>query len=164
MKIRVLGIDPGTAIVGWAVLDCVSDRVRPVRYGQIVTAKELSDAERLSEVAADLEEIVRLYRPQEAAVEKLFFFKNQKTIITVSQSRGVILQVLHGFGVRVFEYTPLQVKQAVTGYGRADKTQVQQMVKNIAGLKQVPQPDDVADALAVGICHAAGRRLKEKTV
>lgn len=152
-KLRVIGIDPGTATTGWAVMEKKQDQLFPLGFGFIKTAKKKSEAERLEEVGSDLESILDRFAPQEAAIEKIFFFKNQKTVIPVSQSRGAILLTLAKKGVKVASYTPLQVKQAVTGYGRAEKKQVQFMVKEILKLKKIPKPDDVADALAIAICH-----------
>lgn len=158
MMLRILGIDPGTATTGWAILESKNGDIRPLAYGCISTARGDSDEDRLSEIAGDLEKIIKKYRPQEAAIEKIFFFKNQKTIITVAQARGAILLTLSRNGVTVFGYTPLVVKQAITSYGRAQKKQVQEMTKNILGLKTIPRPDDCADAIAIAICHINSRR------
>lgn len=128
-------------------------------FGHISTAKNNSEENRLAEIATDLENIIEKYRPQEAAVEQLFFFKNKKTIISVGQSRGGILLTLERKDVKISSYTPLQVKQSVTGYGKAEKKQVQLMVKNILKLQAVPKPDDTADALAIAICHINSRKL-----
>ena len=158
-KLRVLGIDPGTATVGWAILDETKGEVRAVAYGHIATSPKNTTAERLFEVAKDLEQIIKKYKPEESAVEDLFFFKNVKTVMTVSQSRGAILLTLEKNCVNVFGYTPLQVKQALTGYGRAEKKQVQTMVKEILKLKSIPKPDDVADAIAIALCHLNSRKM-----
>ncbi len=158
-SVTILGIDPGTALVGWAVLRDNQGRVEALAYGHIATSPKLSLAARLAEIARDLRGIIREHQPDEAAVEELFFFKNQTTVMPVSQARGAILLTLHELGVRIFEYTPLQVKQALTGYGRADKQQVQLMVKNILGLKEIPKPDDTADAIAIALCHAHSRKI-----
>lgn len=157
---RILGIDPGTATLGWGVIEADGRGYTPLAYGHISTEKTLSPSLRLKEIADDLEALIRLHQPAEAAVEELFFFKNQKTIIAVAQARGVILLTLERFGVKVCGYTPLEVKQALTNYGRADKSQVQLMTKNILKLKSVPKPDDAADALALAICHANRRRME----
>ena len=159
--LRVLGVDPGTAIVGWAILDEVGGQVSAIAYGHITTSPENSTAERLFEVVKDLEQIIEKYKPQEAAVEDLFFFKNVKTVMKVSQARGSILLTLERFCVNIFEYTPLQVKQALTGYGRAEKKQIQLMVKNILKLKDIPKPDDTADAIAIALCHLNSRKMRE---
>lgn len=157
---RILGIDPGTATVGWGVIDIRGGKTVSVAFGHISTSKDLSDEKRLSEIARDLEMIVREYRPEEAAVEELFFFKNQKTIISVAQARGVILLTLENLCVSISGYTPLQVKQALTNYGRADKGQVQLMVQAILKLPEIPTPDDTADALAIALCHASRRKVE----
>jgi len=156
---RFLGVDPGTATTGWAILESNDKDCIPVAYGAILTDKNKSDEERLFEIAKDLEEIIKRYKPAEAAVENLFFFKNQKTIITVAQARGAILLTLRKNHVRIFGYTPLQVKQALTSYGRAEKRQVQLMAKEILKLKSLPKPDDTADAMAVCLCHINSRKL-----
>ena len=159
--VRVLGVDPGTAIVGWAILDETKGCVTAIAYGHITTSPQNSTAERLFEVVRDLECIIEKYRPHEAAVEDLFFFKNVKTVMKVSQARGSILLTLQRFCVSIFEYTPLQVKQALTGYGRAEKKQIQLMVKNILKLKEIPKPDDTADAIAIALCHLNSRKMRE---
>ena len=115
-------------------------------------------SQRLLEISRDIKEVLALYKPSEAGVEELFFFKNQKTVISVAQARGAILLTLEENNVSIFGYTPLQVKQALTNYGRADKAQVQQMVKALLKLKEIPKPDDTADALAIALCHAQRRR------
>ncbi len=156
---RILGIDPGTALVGWAVIEEKNGQILPVAFGHISTSQKKSDESRLLEISRDLENIIKKYKPKEAAVEKLFFFKNQKTIIEIGQSRGAILLTLEQKSVSIANYTPLQVKQSVTGYGKAEKKQVQLMVKNILKLKSVPKPDDTADAIAIAICHLNSRKL-----
>jgi crossover junction endodeoxyribonuclease RuvC len=158
-NLRVLGLDPGTATTGWAILEENKGRIIPLAFGHISTPKNTPESKRLLEINRDVLKIVRKYKPQEAAVEKLFFFKNKKTIIAVGQSRGSLLLTLEENRVKVFGYTPLQVKQALTGYGRAEKKQVQLMVKNILNLKSVPKPDDTADAIAIAICHIHSRKL-----
>jgi len=156
--LRVLGIDPGTATTGWAVVEERKGQLKPVAFGHIATSPKKEEAERLLEIAQDLEKIIRKYKPQEAAIEKVFFFKNQKTIIQIGQSRGIILLTLEQEKVKIFNYTPLQVKQALTGYGRAEKKQMQIMAKSILQLKTLPKPDDVADALAIAVCHLNSRK------
>ena len=156
---KILGIDPGTATTGWAIIEKTGDTLLPLAYGHISTSKVDSDDERILEVSDDLARIIQKHRPTEAAIESLFFFKNQKTVIQVAQSRGAILLTLKQNSVRVSSYTPLQVKQALTGYGRAEKKQMQLMVQNILHLKSLPKPDDVADALAIAVCHANSRIL-----
>ncbi len=165
--VRILGIDPGTATTGWAILEQHKKGLVPVAYGHISTSPKDSTCQRLKEVARDIEEIIKKYNPTESAVEDLFFFKNIKTAMKVSQSRGAIMLTLIKANLKVFEYTPLQVKQAVTGYGRAEKKQVQLMVKNILKLNEIPKPDDTADALAIAICHMQSRNFsiaKEESV
>lgn len=156
---KILGIDPGTATTGWAIIEIRGDKLLPLAYGHISTSKNDSDDERILEVSDDLAGIIREHQPTEAAIETLFFFKNQKTVIQVAQSRGAILLTLRQNSVRVFGYTPLQVKQALTGYGRAEKKQMQQMIKSVLHLNAIPKPDDVADALAIAVCHANSRAI-----
>jgi crossover junction endodeoxyribonuclease RuvC len=156
---KILGIDPGTATTGWAIIEIKGDKLLPLAYGHISTSKNNSDAERILEVSTDLAKIIQKHKPEESAIESLFFFKNQKTVIQVAQSRGAILLTLSQNNVKVFSYTPLQVKQALTGYGRAEKKQMQQMIKSVLQLSCIPQPDDVADALAIAVCHANSRAI-----
>jgi crossover junction endodeoxyribonuclease RuvC len=158
--LRVLGIDPGTATTGWAVLEEKDGKIIPVAYGHIETSKKNSDEERLCEICADLEKIIKKYQPQEAAIEKIFFFKNQKTVIAVAQARGAIILTLKQKNIIIAGYTPLQIKQALTSYGRAEKKQVQEMVKNILNLKCIPKPDDTADAIAIALCHLNSLKFK----
>lgn len=157
---KILGIDPGTAIVGWGIIEPKNGTAQPIRFGHISTSKTLSPEKRLVEIQNDLETILKEFHPKEAAVEDLFFFNNQKTAISVAQARGVILLTLERFGVKIYNYTPLQVKQALTNYGRAEKVQVQMMVKSVLRLSVIPKPDDVADALAIAICHMNRRTME----
>ena len=157
---RILGIDPGTATVGWGVLEAHGSTLTALAYGHIATSPALPLSERIAEIARDLREISTQYSPEEASVEKIFFFKNQKTVIAVSQARGAILLTLQTLGIRLSEYTPLQVKQSLTGYGRAEKKQTQIMIKSILKLAEIPKPDDVADALALALCHANSRKYQ----
>jgi crossover junction endodeoxyribonuclease RuvC len=153
---KTLGIDIGTAITGWSVVewDPVNrSKYKVLGYGAILTSSKLPMPARLGQIYTELEDIIKKYKPAHMAVEDLFFFKNQKTVIKVGQARGVVIVCGINNGLQVFDYTPLQVKQAVTSYGRAEKRQVQEMVTRILGLKEVPKPDDVADALAVAVCH-----------
>lgn len=152
--VRILGIDPGIAIVGWGVLDYAGFKFRPVAYDSITTKAGLPVEERLSQVYTQLSEIIEKYKPEAMAVEELFWNTNQKTGIVVAEARGVILLCARQHGVPIFEYTPLQVKQAVVGYGRAEKKQVITMVTTLLGLEKPPKPDDTADALALAMCHA----------
>lgn len=158
--LRVLGIDPGTATTGWAVLEEKSGIVSSLAFGHISTDKNKTEESRLQEISDDLKKIISKYRPHEVAVEQLFFFKNKKTIIQVGQARGAVLLTLEQKNVNIFGYTPLQVKQALTGYGRAEKKQLQLMVKNILKLRAVPKPDDTADAIAIALCHINSRKMK----
>ena len=157
---RILGIDPGTATTGWAIIDSQNNKTKAIAYGHIQTHKDTPSTKRLKEIANDITELVKKYHPEESAVEDLFFFKNVKTVMTVSQARGAILLTLEQQNVKIAEYTPLQVKQAITGYGRADKKQIQETIKTIFNLKEIPKPDDTADALAVAFCHASSRIFK----
>lgn len=160
---RILGIDPGLAIVGWAVLDSNRGNVQPVAFGAIRTPAHTKIEERLLIIKKDLETIIDKYHPEEMAIEELFFNTNITTGIPVSEARGVILCTAHEQGVKISEYTPLQVKQAVVGYGRAEKHQVIAMVTSILKLKAPPKPDDTADAVAIAICHAqcSGSAMKK---
>ena len=157
----ILGIDPGFAIVGWGVIESVRGNVRPIAYGAITTPAHTSLESRLLMIERDLTEIIEKYKPDEMAVEELFFNTNITTGIAVAEARGVIICTAHRLGVKVNEYTPLQVKQAVVGYGRAEKKQVITMVSSLLKLEKPPKPDDTADAVAVAICHSrcAGSRL-----
>lgn len=158
---RVIGIDPGYAIVGYGVLDYWQNQFHPVNFGAICTDAGMPFPTRLEKIYTELDNLLERFQPQAMAVEKLFFTTNQKTGIDVAQARGVILLCAQQHGVELFEYTPLQVKSSVTGYGKAEKNQVMQMVKTLLGLDAVPKPDDTADALAVAICHghSAGSSL-----
>jgi crossover junction endodeoxyribonuclease RuvC len=157
---KIIGIDPGTAIIGWGVIEEQRGNHSAIAYGHITTEKGLDPAERLCTLADELENVLRLHSPEEAAVEEIFFSTNVKTAIAVSQARGVILLTLKRFGVNISGYTPNQVKQSVTGYGSADKQQVQLMTKNILHLPTIPKPDDTADAIAIALCHAFSRKTR----
>jgi crossover junction endodeoxyribonuclease RuvC len=162
-ELVILGIDPGTAITGWGIIKETKQGIEMVAYGCIETSKDRTDVQRLKETANDLEAIIKEYQPDEMAIEELFFFKNLKTAIKVAQSRGVLMYVTIQNKVSVDEYTPLQIKQALTGYGRADKKQMQLMVQQVLKLKDIPKPDDAADALAVAICHQQSRKITQLT-
>ncbi len=151
---RILGIDPGYAIVGYGVIDYIGNKFKIIEYGAITTDANEEMNFRFKTIHDDLNRIIERTNPEFMAIEELFFNSNQKTAINVAQARGVLLLSALNHGVRVYEYTPLQVKQAVVGYGRADKTQVQQLTKTLLNLETVPKPDDTADALAIAICHA----------
>ncbi|MFM8322631.1 MAG: crossover junction endodeoxyribonuclease RuvC [Chloroflexota bacterium] len=157
----VIGVDPGTATTGYGVVRENADgSLSMVAYGAIQTPAGAPMPERLLELHRQLSEILLLHRPQSGAVEKLFFARNVTNAITVGQGRGVALLVLAQAGVTIAEYTPMEVKQAVAGYGGAQKPQIQAMVKALLNLEQIPRPDDAADALAVAICHAHSARLR----
>lgn len=149
----VLGIDPGSAITGYGLVREVGNRLEAVEYGCIRTSPTKPIELRLKIIYNEMKELVQKYRPDHFAVEELFFNKNVRTALTVGQARGVVILAGAECGLPVHEYTPLQVKQAVAGYGRAEKTQIQFMVKTLLNLPEIPKPDDVADALAVAICH-----------
>lgn len=153
-QMRILGIDPGYAILGYGVLDMTGNHFSVVTYGSIFTEAKMELPDRLQTLYEGLCQIIETYKPEEAAIEELFFNNNAKTAILVGEARGVaVLACAHG-GLKISEYTPLQIKQALVGYGRAEKVQVQSMVKAILHLEAVPKPDDTADALAAAICHA----------
>ena len=158
---RVLGVDPGLATVGFGVVESDRGRLTHIRHGVITTSPDWPLPRRLLGIADDLLALVEAFRPQSAAVEELFFSKNVTTGLAVAHGRGVILMTLARLEVPVFSYKPMQVKQAVAGYGGADKKQVMEMTRQLLGLEAQPRPDDAADALAVAICHAhaAGSRL-----
>ena len=150
---RVIGIDPGLALMGFGVVESDGYRFKMLDYGVIETPAHTEDADRLLALWHGLNELFEKYKPDAVGVEELFFNKNVKTAIAVGQARGVALLAVRNCGIPLYEYTPLQVKQAVVGYGRAEKMQIQMMVKTLLNLKEVPKPDDAADALAVAITH-----------
>ena len=150
----IIGIDPGFAIVGYGVIEYTHGRFRVLGYGAITTDAATPTEERIKIVYDELSELLRRYRPDEMAIEELFFNSNHTTAITVAEARGVLLLAAAQAGVRIFEYTPLQVKLSVVGYGRADKKQVIAMTNSILGLEKGPKLDDTSDALAIAICHA----------
>lgn len=149
----ILGIDPGLAIVGWGVIEADRGRMRPLAFGAITTPAHTDIEARLLMIQNDMEALISKYKPDEMAIEELFFTNNITTGIAVAEARGVILCTAHKLGVRISEYTPLQVKSAVVGYGKAEKHQVIAMVTSLLKLKSAPKPDDTADALAIAICH-----------
>jgi crossover junction endodeoxyribonuclease RuvC len=159
---RILGIDPGYAIIGWGVVDYERGRYFPCDFGAVTTKAGTPFGERLQQIFDGVTAVIRTHSPSVLAIEKLYFQNNQKTAIEVAEARGVILLAAQQAGIPVFEYTPLQVKSAVTGYGQAEKPQVMEMTRRLLRLKQVPKPDDTADALAIAICHAqmGGTALK----
>ena len=151
---RILGIDPGIATIGFGVVDSENNRQKLVQCGVITTPPHVSLASRLDQIYNDVCQLLELFRPDAVSIEELFFNTNITTGIAVAHGRGVILLACQKAGVSIFEYTPLQVKQAVAGYGRAEKAQVMDMVKRICGLSAPPKPDDAADAVALALCHA----------
>ncbi|MGL4485090.1 MAG: crossover junction endodeoxyribonuclease RuvC [Anaerovoracaceae bacterium] len=151
---RILGIDPGYAIVGYGVIEMKGNHFEAISYGAITTKADTPMPDRLKIIYSELMEIIAEFRPETAAIEELFFNTNTKTAMGVSQARGVVILACINSGLSIGEYTPLQIKQALVGYGRAEKSQVQMMVKTILGLKEIPKPDDVADGLAAAITHA----------
>jgi crossover junction endodeoxyribonuclease RuvC len=151
---RILGIDPGLAIVGWGVIDYEKSKFRTVAYGSIQTPANTPTEKRLKLIFDGMQELLKTYTPEAVAVEELFFNTNITTGIRVAEARGIILLCAELAKIPLFEYTPLQVKQAVVGYGRAEKKQVISMVTRLLNLPQPPKPDDTADALAIAICHA----------
>ena len=151
---RILGIDPGIAIVGFGLIESDRGAMRMLQYGAVTTEAGLPLATRLVQIEDDMRALIQRLRPDEIAIEELFFSKNITTGIAVAHGRGVVLCTAERLGVPIFEYTPMQVKQAVVGYGLAEKRQVMDMTKHLLKLKAVPKPDDAADALAIAICHA----------
>ena len=156
----ILGIDPGLATMGYGVINAVKGNYSVIDYGAVVTPKDCTLPQRLKQLEEGVQELIETFKPDNIAIEELFFSKNVTTGIAVSEARGVILfTAVKGLGDEVYEYTPNQIKQAVTGYGGADKMQMQHMVQALLRLKSVPRPDDAADALAVAICHAQTSRM-----
>ena len=156
----ILGIDPGLATMGYGVINAVKGNYSVIDYGAVVTPKDCTLPQRLKQLEEGVQELIETFKPDNIAIEELFFSKNVTTGIAVSEARGVILlTAVKGLGDEVYEYTPNQIKQAVTGYVGADKMQMQHMVQALLRLKSVPRPDDAADALAVAICHAQTSRM-----
>ncbi len=153
-RMRILGIDPGTGILGFGVIDVAKGKTQLVDAGVIRTPVHEDDAVRLQTIFEELTDIIVQTKPQAMSVEKLFFARNVTTAMTVAQARGVVLLCGQQAGLTIFEYTPMQIKQATTGYGKADKKQMQEMVRVILGLKETPKPDDCADAIAAALTHA----------
>jgi crossover junction endodeoxyribonuclease RuvC len=156
----ICGIDPGFAITGFGIIKYDLNKFNVLDYGVVSTDAGVNFGVRLKILNEKLEEIIKKYKPEAVAIEELFFSKNTKTAIKVGHGRGVALLTAVKSGCSVYEYTPLQIKQAITGYGRADKTQIQLMVKMLLGLKEIPKPDDAADGLAVAICHAQSHKIE----
>lgn len=159
---RILGIDPGFAITGYSIIDYTGNHFSLIDSGAVTTEAGTSFPIRLTKIYDDLSNIIDKYKPDAISVEELFFNQNIKTAINVAQARGIILTVGCKKNVPTFEYTPLQVKQAVTGYGRADKVQVQKMVKSILKVEKLPKLDDITDSMAIGICHAHSQKFAVK--
>ena len=151
---RILGIDPGVAIVGFGLIESERGAVRMLQYGAVNTSAGLPLATRLVQIEQDLTQLIQQFKPDEIAIEELFFSKNITTGIAVAHARGVILYTAERLHLPVYEYTPMQIKQAVVGYGLADKHQVMDMTRRLLKLRSIPRPDDAADALAIAMCHA----------
>ncbi len=150
---KILGIDPGLGIVGYCVIEFDGENPQLIHSGSIQTSKEKSESARLLEIFEDMTTIVNKYKPDACAIEKLFFFRNRTTVMPVAHARGVILTVLEKFNVPIYEYTPIEVKQVLTGYGRADKKEVERMVKLALNKDNLPKLDDTVDSIAIAICH-----------
>lgn len=155
----IIGIDPGTATTGYGVIKGDRDGHICLDYGVIETSKDWSEQDRLEKINNEVDDLIKRYKPNALAIESLYFFKNSKTVIPVSQSKGVVLMTASKNKIPVFEFTPLQAKMATVGYGRADKKQVQEMIKRILNLEEIPKPDDASDALAIAICCAFSNDL-----
>lgn len=160
---RILGIDPGVERTGWGIILYSKNTSVSVDYGCIKTSRRLSTERRLETLYSALNKIIKNYKPQESAIEKLFFNINTKTALTVGQARGVVLLALSQNNIRITHYSPQEIKSATTGYGKADKKQVQLMIKTLLKLDEIPSPDDVSDALAVALTHAYSRKLDDKS-
>ena len=158
----IMGIDPGIAIMGFGVISYEGNKLTPIDYGAVTTTADMVMSDRLKTIYCGVVELIEKYKPNAVAIEELFFNTNIKTAIMVGQARGAIIAAAANNDMQIFEYTPLQVKQAVTGYGRADKKQIQQMVKILLNLTTTPKPDDVADALAIAICHGNSSKFADQ--
>ncbi len=161
---RILGIDPGIGITGYSIIEAQDDDYELISCGSIQTDKNLTHQKRLAEIYRDIKHICATFNPQSAALEQLFFFKNQKTVIPVAQARGVILAALEESGVEVGEYTPIVVKQVLTGHGRASKDEVKSMVERYVDLNPNTKLDDTIDSIAIGICHARNLEIKNREI
>ncbi|MCD5384819.1 MAG: crossover junction endodeoxyribonuclease RuvC [Candidatus Pacebacteria bacterium] len=155
----IIGIDPGTATTGYGIIKIEDKEHKCLDYGVINTSPKWSVGDRLYKIGVDLSDVLEKYNPDVLAIESLFFFKNVKTAIPVSQARGVILMIAAKKEIKTYEYTPLQAKMATVGYGRAEKKQIQEMVKILLNLDEVPKPNDAADALAIAICHISSQKF-----
>lgn len=162
--IVILGVDPGYAIVGWGVIEFSNNSFKPIAFGAVTTKAHTEFSDRLNNIYNEIIAIIKQFKPQAISIEKLYFQSNAKTAIDVAQARGVMLLAAKQMGIDLFEYTPLQVKTVVTGYGKAKKPQVMEMTRRLLHLKEIPKPDDTADALAIAITHtqAAGSALREQ--
>lgn len=154
---KILGIDPGMAIVGYSLIDFENDNIKLLHSGSIQTQKGERESKRLLEIFNDMTFLIEEYKPDCAAIEKLFYFKNQTTVMPVAHARGVILTVLEKFNIPIYEYTPIEVKQVLTGYGRADKKEVERMVKLSLDTETLPKLDDTVDSIAIAICHTRSK-------
>ena len=163
---KIIGIDPGYAILGYGIVEKKGNHFKPCHFGAITTDPKLDMTDRLKHIYHSLMEVIAEHEPEVASIEELFFNTNNKTALLVGQARGVAILACANSGLKIYEYTPLQIKQALVGYGRAEKTQVQAMVKTILNLTETPKPDDTADALAAAICHgnSSGRLADYKNI
>lgn len=159
---KILGIDPGYAIMGWGIIEKKGNSLIPIAFGSITTDKDVSMPDRLKTLYSELMNVIAEYEPDEASIEELYFNNNAKTAIFVGEARGVALLACTNSSLPIYEYTPLQIKTALTGFGRAEKKQIQLMVTKILALKEVPKPDDTADALAAAICHSYSGEAKKR--
>lgn len=159
---RILGIDPGLATVGYAMIDAVDRDCRLLEYGCIRTTPDFTLPERLETISCAIHDIIQDFSPEEMSVEELFFSKNVTNGLLVAQARGVIVLAAQTKGIGLYEYKPMQIKQAVTGYGRADKKQMQENIRMIFRLKEIPRPDDAADAIGIAFTHAMSHRFKDQ--
>ena len=159
---KIIGIDPGTAIVGFSTLENKNGETHLIDYGCIRTPAGMPQNQRLQQIAEDIDTLVKKHKPERASIEKLYFKNNITTAMSVSEARGVIIQRLTENGINPNEYTPLEIKMSVCGYGKADKKMVQQMVKTIFNMKRTPQPDDAADAIAAGVCLSNSLALEQR--
>lgn len=149
---RILGIDPGSSLIGYGIIDISGKNYLAIDYGDLKTGVNIRNADRVADVYDFFDKLIKKFEPDKVAIESIFFFKNAKTVVKVSEIRGVLMYAAAKNGIEIAEFTPLEVKQAISGYGRAEKMQVQKMVKLILGLETIPKPDDAADALAIAIC------------
>lgn len=156
---KIIGIDPGSALIGWGIIEKTGGSPKPIDFGTISFPPKIAQSEKLVKIEKNIADLIIKHRPEILAIEKIFFFKNAKTVIAVAEARGVILLAAAKAGLEVYEYTPLQIKQAVSAYGRAEKTQIKNMVKLLLNLKEAPKSDDAADALACAICCANSKGL-----